>query len=345
MSIVSLSNGDPTVSVDELHTAAKTAGFSITRGGQDEKDYLLLQNSFDAVASSVAALPEYIDPRLKPIAVQSGERKWTVPDPQDNPLNAWSHKCVLKAANPTSDKLAGKTVAIKANVSVAGAPLDVGTSPALFKGGKHAISTIDATVVRRVLEAGGTILGTGTCENLSVFALSLTAHTGPVHNAWAPDYVTGGSTSGCTVLISAKDVQQWKAQGSPLPFEIQGKCEEGGVDLAIGGDQGGSIRLPAHYSGVYGLKPTYGLVPYTGIASLQPMIDHTGPMGRSVEDVATFLGVIAGADGLDFRQSPETPLRNAVIDYAGVLNHWKTQKQDAGEWTTTQAAKGLRIGE
>lgn len=333
----------PTITADEVTAAATKTGFTIPDGG-DATAFLLLQNSFDAVAASVAALPDYIDPRLEPTPIEGGERKWTRQPQQDNPLNAWSHRAVLKAAKPKSNKLAGKTFAIKDNVSVAGAPLILGTSAELFRGGKHPISTIDATVVKRILEAGGTISGTAVCENLSLFPVSVSAETGPVHNAWAKDYITGGSSSGCGSLISAKDVQEWRKQGKQLPFGTDAVGDEEGVDMAIGGDQGGSIRLPASYSGIYGLKPTTGLVPYTGIASLLPMIDSTGPMARSVGDIALFLSVIAGYDGIDPRQTPETPLRENVPDYAAQLSEWRTEKQQAGEWTNSTAAKGLRIG-
>lgn len=63
------------------------------------------------------------------------------------------------------------------------------------------------------------------------------------------------------------------------------------VDMAIGGDQGGSIRIPAAACGIVGLKPTFGLVPYTGIASIEPTIDHTGPMAMTVKDTALLLEV------------------------------------------------------
>lgn len=77
---------------EELHAAAKGRGFSIPVGSQEETDFLLLQNSFDAVASVVAALPEYIDPRLEPVSTEGGKRKWSKPTSEENPLNAWSHK-------------------------------------------------------------------------------------------------------------------------------------------------------------------------------------------------------------------------------------------------------------
>ena len=106
-----------------------------------------------------------------------------------------------------------------------------------------------------------------------------TSVTGPVHNPYADGYSSGGSSSGSGRLLAS-----------------------GAVDFAIGADQGGSIRLPAANCGVVGLKPTWGLVPYTGCISLEATIDHAGPMARTVQDCATLLEVIAGSDGIDDRQ-------------------------------------------
>jgi amidase len=76
----------------------------------------------------------------------------------------------------------------------------------------------------------------------------------------------------------------------------------GEVDIAIGSDQGGSVRMPAAFAGIVGLKPTHGLVPYTGIFGADPSIDHTGPLTRSVGEAALTTEVLAGCDGLDPRQ-------------------------------------------
>jgi amidase len=92
-------------------------------------------------------------------------------------------------------------------------------------------------------------------------------------------YSAGGSSSGSGVLVAL-----------------------GEVDMAIGGDQGGSIRMPASFCGIYGMKPTHGLVPYTGIMPIEIYVDHTGPMTATVRDNALLLEVIAGADGYDPRQ-------------------------------------------
>lgn len=101
---------------------------------------------------------------------------------------------------------------------------------------------------------------------------------------------------------------------------------------------------PAGYSGIYGLKPTHGLCPYTGIASLHPMMDHCGPMATSVEDIAVLLSVMAGYDGLDHRMTPETPLRENVKDYGQLLQARINEKKENGDWTPSQAGAGLKVG-
>ncbi|GAB7338774.1 hypothetical protein MBLNU457_5482t1 [Dothideomycetes sp. NU457] len=348
MSFISVSASDAAaVPLEDLHTLAKKAGFEIEPSSVDEKDYHNFHTSFTLISKSLADLPAYIDPRLAPVPT-THLRTFNHPSSTDNPLNAWSYKAdiPLVAKSPTSQKLKGKKIALKANVSVARFPLDIGTSPLMFEGGEYPISTIDATVVRRLLLAGAEVVGTGTCENMSLSGISTTAHTGPVHNAWAHGYVTGGSSSGVGSLVSASDVAQ--SQQDKRPFLLSEDwikhCRSNGVDCAIGGDQGGSIRLPAHYSGIYGLKPTKGLVPYTGIMSLGASIDHTGPMTRNLPDLITMLEVIAGADGIDQRQGPRVPLPENVPAYTALLAEWQQSRSLAGEWTPSTAARGLRIG-
>lgn len=102
--------------------------------------------------------------------------------------------------------------------------------------------------------------------------------------------------------------------------------------------------MPAAYTGIYGLKPTHGLVPYTGLTPLYPAIDHCGPMAGSVRDTALLLTVLAGYDGFDPRMTPETPLRQNVPSYHELLDKVIESRKAAGEWTATTAARGLRIG-
>ncbi|KAI0069388.1 amidase signature enzyme [Panus rudis PR-1116 ss-1] len=90
--------------------------------------------------------------------------------------------------------------------------------------------------------------------------------------------------------------------------------------MAIGGDQGGSIRIPASHVGIVGLKPTFGLVPYTGIVSNEISVDHTGPMTRDVMSNAELLHIIAGVDGIDDRQIAGTPFPGEVPNYPALLS-------------------------
>ena len=194
------------------------------------------------------------------------------PKPAENPLGAWYVRTAIKGA--PSGKLAGRRVALKDNICLAGVPMMVGAG---FLDGS--VPDIDATIVTRILDAGGEIAGKAVCEYYCVSGGSHTSSTGPVQNPRKPGYTTGGSSSGSAALVAA-----------------------GEVPMAIGGDQAGSIRIPASYCGIVGLKPTYGLVPYTGIGPLEITIDTAGPMTASVADNALLLEVIAGPDGLDSRQ-------------------------------------------
>ena len=130
---------------------------------------------------------------------------------------------------------------------------------------------------------------------------SHTSALGAVINPHRPGYSSGGSSSGTAALVAA-----------------------GEVDMGIGGDQGGSIRIPSSWCGTYGMKATWGLVPYTGAMPIEATIDHVGPITNSVRDNALMLEVLAGPDGLDPRQQ-------------GVKVHAYTKALD-GE------ASGLRIG-
>ncbi|MDB5407607.1 MAG: amidase [Rhodospirillales bacterium] len=194
------------------------------------------------------------------------------PGPEENPHNAWYVKTTIPGA--ASGKLAGKTIALKDNICLAGVPMMNGASAL-----EGYVPEIDATVVTRILDAGGTIVGKVQCEYYCYSGNSHTSAKGPVHNPRKMGYSAGGSSSGSAAVVAA-----------------------GEVDMSLGCDQAGSIRIPASFCGVYGMKPTHGLVPYTGIIGIDPVIDHVGPMTASVADNALLLEVLAGADSYDPRQ-------------------------------------------
>ncbi len=194
-------------------------------------------------------------------------------EPRENPHGAWFVRCEIRTRD--DGPLAGLRFAVKDNVMVAGLPLLNG-SPIL----EGYIAEVDATVVTRLLDAGATLLGKAHCENLCLSGGSHTNTRGPVHNPRRHGHSAGGSSSGSAAVVAAGD-----------------------VELAIGGDQGGSIRVPAALCGVVGMKPTWGLVPYTGIAPIEPSLDHTGPITANVRDNARMLAAIAGPDGIDVRSA------------------------------------------
>jgi amidase len=210
------------------------------------------------------------------------------PEGDENKLNAWYYKSSVKGS--ASGKLAGKTIVLKDNISLAGVPMMNGS--AILEG---FVPDEDATIVTRILDAGGEIAGKAVCEDLCLSGGSHTSASGPVLNPHDPARMAGVSSSGSAALVAA-----------------------GEVDMAIGCDQGGSIRMPASWCGVYGHKPTFGLVPYTGIFPIEQTLDHAGPIARTVEDVALLLEVIAGVDGLDPRQSGLEPKKytEALVGHA-----------------------------
>lgn len=117
-----------------------------------------------------------------------------------------------------------------------------GTQPFhLSKDDPYPISSFDAPVVTRLLEAGGTITGTSTCENYCLSALSFSSATGPVDNPWLKGYECGGSSSGSAALVGVRSVKRQREKEG-RQTSVDDDLGEG-VDLAIGGDQGGSIRM------------------------------------------------------------------------------------------------------
>lgn len=317
-----------------MYEIASRLGISIPEQ-QDADDYLVLLKSFEAVMQSIEVSPDYIHPTLLPHPTLEPRKFWK-PSSSDNPLNAWSHRCHFQSSQPTSDLLQGRTIAIKDNICVAGLPTTLGTSPkVLSKDGVIPISPIDATVVSRILAAGAIIKGSSTCENFCASPLSFTSATGPVHHPLLHGYTTGGSSSGSCALVAAHGMQM----NGDQKF---GSMET--VQLAIGSDQAGSVRIPASYCGLYGLKPSYGLVPYTGATSMSPMIDHLGPIASNLEDIALLLKVMAGWDELDSRMTPESPTTTQVKDYPSLLAHSRRRLLSSPSSPVTPSDRPLKIG-
>ncbi|KAJ5318165.1 hypothetical protein N7508_002673 [Penicillium antarcticum] len=316
-----------TIRLEHLREAAAELNIKIPNGS-DEQDYLHLLQSADEVMRQIEASDDYIHPALSLVETTHPRTYWQ-PEIKDNQLNAWRHRCELTAASPKGNTLKGRAVAIKDNISIGGLPTTVGTfTELLCQDGNLTPSPIDASVVSRILDAGATIKGSSTCENYCASPLSFSAATGPVQNVWMHGYTSGGSSSGSATMVAATAIKH-----------ASGKDFGEMVDLAIGGDQAGSVRIPASYSGIYGMKPTHGLVPYTGAVPLAPMLDHLGPLAASLEDIALLLQIIAGYDGIDPRMTPESPLRSQVQDYPKMLSNFRRSAHEK-----EFLGSGLKIG-
>ncbi len=178
--------------------------------------------------------------------------------------------------------LHGIPIALKDNIDTAGVRT-TGASE-LFK---DRIPTEDAEVVRRLKNAGAIILGKLNMHEFAYGATSAVTYFGPVHNPWALDRISGGSSGGSAAAIAAD-----------LCFGT------------LGTDTGGSIRIPGSHCGVVGLMPTYGRVSNRGVIPMAWTLDHVGPLCKTVEDAALMLGVIAGYDEMD-----PTTVKVPVPDY------------------------------
>jgi amidase len=232
-------------------------------------------NDFDALMPSMFTSLEVLDRTPQPPAqVKYRERDGGYrPSPDADPLNAILRRCSVKGAH--EGKLAGKRIGIKDCFAVAGIPMTCGS---LVMEGY--VPENDATLVTRILDAGGEIVAKLNLDNFAFSGGGDTSAFGPTRNPHSYDHLAGGSSGGSAAALYYDD-----------------------IDITIGGDQGGSIRIPASWCGVVGLKPTHGLVPYTGCVGIDPTFDHAGPMGRTVADVALMLEVIAGKDPMDPRQT------------------------------------------
>jgi len=224
---------------------------------------------------------------------------------------AWLWKCDIGGAD--TGLLAGKTVSFKDHISVARIP-QVFTSVAM----EGFVPAIDATVVTRVLAAGGKVVGKHMMNGfVGDYGLPVNPHN--------PAHAPGGSSSGSGAALAA-----------------------GEVDISFGGDQGGSVRLPAAHCGIVGMKPTFGLVSHFGAGfGAEMSVDHIGPMARRVEDVAAALEAVAGYDPLDPRQRREVPEAIDVLTdldrgvkglKIGLLREGFAEPIDPGVAEATQAA-------
>ncbi len=176
-----------------------------------------------------------------------------------------------KIKNKKAGKLAGMVIGIKDNIAYKGHKVSASSNIL-----NNFESIYSATVIERLLAEDAIIIGRCNCDEFAMGASNETSVYGPVLNAANNEYVPGGSSGGCAVAVQAK------------------LCH-----AAIGSDTGGSIRQPASFCGVVGLKPTYGRISRWGLLAYASSFDQIGPLTQSVEDAALLLEVMAGKDEHD----------------------------------------------
>ncbi len=255
-----------------LHAVSNgTSAFAAVAGSVDDLAGITLSEASRRLRSKEATSTQLTQACLDRIKVYN---------PKINAYITVMHEDALaQSAQLDSEAKAGKfrstlhgiPIALKDNIDTAGTRTTAASE--VFD---DRIPAEDAEVTRRLNQAGAVIIGKTNLHEFAMGDSSATSYFGPVRNPWALDYISAGSSGGSAAAVI-----------SDLAYG------------ALGTDTGGSVRMPAAYCSIVGLKPTYGLVSIRGIIPMIYSLDHCGPMARTVEDAAMLLNALAGYDKLD----------------------------------------------
>ena len=207
-------------------------------------------------------------------------------------LNAFITEATIEGDD--DGPLAGRTVAIKDNISTAGVRTTCGSEMLA-----DYVPPYSATVVERLTDAGATVVGKANMDEFGMGTTTETSAFGPTRNPVDPERVPGGSSGGSAAAVAA-----------------------GEADIALGSDTGGSVRCPAAFCGVVGIKPTYGLVSRYGLVAYANSLEQIGPIANTVEEAAAALDVIAGLDPNDgtTRDPADVEVASDDPDYAAAAD-------------------------
>src|SRR6267143_1469739 len=267
----------------QQQTGSATASTAPSRSAADSLAGLTLSEVSGRIKAGTVTSTELVNACLSRIDVYNPKVNAFITVTRDLALTQAKALDAEQRAGRLRGPLHGIPIALKDNIDSAG--VRTTAASAVFD---DRVPTEDAEVARRLAAAGAVVVGKTNLHEFAFGGTSATSYYGPVRNPWALERNPGGSSGGSAAAIA-----------SDLCYG------------ALGTDTGGSIRTPASYCSVVGLKPTYGLVSIRGIIPLTLSLDHCGPITRSVMDAAMMLNVLAGYDRLDIA-SVEHPAEDYV---------------------------------